>query len=488
MQEAMRLLQEGRPADAETLLRRAARDAEELFGRGSHEDAVAHNDLGNLHAHVGDLKRAAAAYRRACSGPLPTETQALRDRLTYLVNLATTLETLGELDEAEEVLRRGVERRREFYGPDHPGHAFGLEPLAALLLRRGKHEEALRLLNEAATIYWNHGHPRVASALAVRAEALKAVGNSEPPFAGCGKLPDPVFTDLVGTVLQRAGKTDPAWARPVLADLLATVEARLGLDHALTLNVLATIANHEADRGERCDHEVRLRAIRRALASLERQGRTAEALHARQGLALALNAAGRDAEARTAYADTLERALRAGERGIASQVRRNYGLYLADRKESAEAERQLRAAADDAEAAEDLERWGRAEGTLGIFLMHQGRAAEARPLLERALHRLDPAHPDTVYARHHLNALSAGQPCHCGDSWEALADQLRAYILRQVPRGLLADLELEFQGQGQDIKVNARLAREASEDELERLQIIINQAIHTFKNQLSRRQ
>jgi tetratricopeptide (TPR) repeat protein len=485
MQEAIRLLKEGKGAEAETVLARAAREAEGQFGRASHPYAVAQNDLGNLHGYFGDLKRAAAAYRLACDGPTPTEPQARRDRLTYLINLANALEGLGELEEAERAHRDSVARRRDFYGADHPGHAFGLEPLAALLLRRGRPQEARQALDEAVKVLWQNGHPRVASALAVRAEALKALGDPAPPFAGLEKLPDNLITDLANTVLERAGKTDPVWSRQVLADVLTLFDERFGPDHRYTLNVLAAVANHEADLGGRGDHDVRLRAIRRALRAFERLGRDDEALHALQGLAVALNQAGRNDEALAAYRDALGRAEEAGNRAVLSQVRRNYGLFLADLDRAGEAEPQLRAALADGQAAQDAERHGRAEASLGIFLVHQGRGEEAGPLLEGALRHLEPAHPDTVQARHHLNALRAGQACSCGDSWEALAEQLRAYLLQQVPEGLLADLQLRFEDG--DVKVGAHLAREATAEELERLQITVNQAVYTFKQRVGRR-
>jgi tetratricopeptide (TPR) repeat protein len=485
MQQAIQLLKAGKAADAEAVLVRAAREAEQRFGRGSHPYAVAQNDLGNLHGYFGDLKRAAAAYRLACAGPMPTEPQARRDRLTYLVNLANALDDLGELDEAERAHRDSVAGRREFYGADHPGYAFGLEPLAALLLRRGKAQEALQALDDAIENLWQNGHPRVASALAIRAEALKALGDPAPPFAGLEKLPDELITDLANTVLERSRKTDPVRARQVLADVLTLFDERFGPDHRYTLNVLAAIANHEANMGERGDADVRLGAIRRALRASDRLGRDEEALNALQGLAAALSQAGRNDEALAAYQDALGRAREAGNRATASQVRRNYGLYLAELNRPAEAEEQLRAALADGEAAQDAERRGRAEASLGIFLMHQGRADEAGPLLDGALGHLDPAHADTVYARHHLNALRAGQACNCGDSGAALAEQLRAYVLQQVPEGLLDDLELRIEDG--DVKVGVRLAREASPEELERLQILVNQAIYTFRERVTRR-
>src|SRR5262245_9895833 len=128
MQQAIELLQQGKSVEAEQVLVRACSEAEAQSGPNSHAHAIAQNDLGNLYGFFGDMRRAAVAYQRACDGPLPTETQARRDRLTYLINLAGALEALGKLEEAERVHREGVAGRRDFYGADHPGYAFGLEP------------------------------------------------------------------------------------------------------------------------------------------------------------------------------------------------------------------------------------------------------------------------------------------------------------------------------------------------------------------------
>jgi tetratricopeptide (TPR) repeat protein len=484
MQQAIELIRQGKNADAEELLRRSLRLAEERAGPGSHACAVAHNDLGTLLSFLGDPKRACSHYRQACAGPLPTETQALRDRLTHLLNLAATLETLGDLNDAEAAYRQGVAGRARFYGREHPGHAFGQEPLAALLLHKGRHQEALNLLEEVVDNFRHNGHPRIATALALRAEALKAVGSTRPPFAGLDALPEELIVEMAGKVQERRS-IDPVRSRAVLADLLPLIEQRFGPDHAHTRNVLTTIANHEAEQGEDCNHDVRLDATRKVLASLRRTGQKEQALHVRQGLALALNVAGRDDEALTVYREALEEALGTDDRGLISQIRRNYGLFLIDRGRLPEGEGELRLAVEAAEAAEDLDRWGRGEAALGVFLMHRQRPDEARPFLERALTHLDPSHADSVCARHHLNALVQGQACSCGDQMGALLEQLRAYIWKQVPRGLLTEVELSVQEN--DLSVGVHLAREASEEEVERLQILINQAILAFKKQVGRR-
>ena len=58
-----------------------------------------------------------------------TGDKALRERLTHLSNLGLALQAVGDLDGAEDALRRGVDGRRSFYGPGHAGYGFGLEPL-----------------------------------------------------------------------------------------------------------------------------------------------------------------------------------------------------------------------------------------------------------------------------------------------------------------------------------------------------------------------
>ena len=118
-------------------------------------------------ASLGDLARAAVACRAAAMVQA-TDSNSQRDRLTYLMNLGEMLTRLGDLEEAEQVARVGLDARRRFYGPEHPGYAFGLSALAETLLARGQPREALDHINEAVSIQRSVGHDKLADALALR--------------------------------------------------------------------------------------------------------------------------------------------------------------------------------------------------------------------------------------------------------------------------------------------------------------------------------
>jgi hypothetical protein len=71
--------------------------------------------------------------------------------LSYRLNLGMVLRMAGRLDGAETELRHGAEDRLAFYGREHPGYAFGLEPLAEVLLQRGNASEARRWPRRCST-------------------------------------------------------------------------------------------------------------------------------------------------------------------------------------------------------------------------------------------------------------------------------------------------------------------------------------------------
>jgi tetratricopeptide (TPR) repeat protein len=331
------------------------------------------------------------------------------------------------------VLRAGLAGRRDIHGVEHAGYALGLEPLVELLLRRGKMDEVLEAIEAAAANFPRNGHPRLASALALRAELLKAVGSDEPPFENRDELPDDLIEQLASNIFSRVGETDPVLSRQVLAELVPLPEERLADVRPLLLDVLAASANLERELGDEGDPGIRQQAIQRVLEVHDRQGRPGEALQAVLGLALALGDAGQQDKSLAAYEDALGRADRLGEPGLQAQVRRNYGLYLADLHRDSDAESQLRLALARVLQAGDAELLGRCQVALGTFLQHGGNHEEAPQLLREALRQLDPAHPNAVCARSHLNALESGQACSCGDSGKVLAEALQAFALARLP-------------------------------------------------------
>jgi hypothetical protein len=250
MQQALELLRQGKTVEAEETVQAAARQAKEQFGGESHPYEIATNDFAHVLLATGQYPRAAKVLYEVCARPVPPGDQARRDRLTFLVNFAKALELSGELDGAEKVLRDGLNGRRQVYGEGHPGYAFGVEPLAALLLRRGKPAEAMELLGDAIRAYGRVGHPRIAAPIVLRAEALKAQGDPRPAFADLDPLPAEVIEEMARFAFARVGQTDLGTSRLVLADLVPVVRRRLGEDHNTTVEALAAVSNVERLLGD----------------------------------------------------------------------------------------------------------------------------------------------------------------------------------------------------------------------------------------------
>ncbi|MGO9230698.1 MAG: tetratricopeptide repeat protein [Bryobacteraceae bacterium] len=121
-------VQDGHPAEALALLRRAVRSDRRL--------AVAWNDLGNLLAMQGELTEATASYRRAIA-EAPKFAEAHN-------NLGNLLQMTGALEEA-------VARYRAAAGL-RPGYAEAFRNLGSALRRLGRADEAMAALRTALEI------------------------------------------------------------------------------------------------------------------------------------------------------------------------------------------------------------------------------------------------------------------------------------------------------------------------------------------------
>ncbi|MGH3390141.1 MAG: tetratricopeptide repeat protein [Actinomadura sp.] len=476
---AYALLQEGRLVDAEQLMVRELQTTEQRYGRGSPEWASAQCDLGNLLLSSDQADRAVDCFRSACSGPVPGSPEARKDTLTYRLNLGAVLTMVGRLDEAEAELRRNLEERLAFYGRQHPGYAFGLEPLADVLLERGNIREAREAIEETIGNFWRNGHERVATALALRAEIVTSEGGNEPLFPGLEQLPDPIVEQMAVTVINRTG-SHPARDRAVLTDLIPALEARLGPDHQATLNALSHLANTSHDHG---DEAGRVEAIQKVLASYERQGRAEQALMAALGLAMAQSDAHDMDGALRTYTRARTLAEGTGRPELSSQVLRNWGLALSEAGRPVEAEPRLREAVAAADLGNDHEMLGRARIALGLFLQHQERLAEAQHVVETGLTNLDVAHPDAIVGRSHLSAIAAGRSCGCGDIHGAIAESFREFVVGRLPQDLLARLDVTIENQ--NFKLDVELRREPTEDEIAHMNRVIEGATTEFRRRLA---
>jgi tetratricopeptide (TPR) repeat protein len=478
--EAVAQLRRGNTVQAEKLVADAAHAARERFGSKSPEYASAECDLSNILLNVGAVDRAIASIRRAAAIENPDNRRASRDRLTYLMNLGMLLEQTGELDEAETVLRRGLDGRRAFYGPDHPGYGFGLEPLAAVLLAKGDLPEAERLTDEAVANFWKNRHERIASAIALRAEVRKSMAE-RPGFDALDELPDDMLEAIAGAVLRRGETGNPAALGLVIDELLAIVEERLGAGHPVAIQLL--IARSNAARASE-DVAACLAALARLVSVLDESGEPAQTLEALLALALAQGDAGRSDDALGTYARALELAVELGP-GPRSNVERNRGLFLAHLEppeaHRAEAEAALRSAVDLAESARDSRLLGASKIALGLFLQHRNDLEAARRLLDAGIRYLEPHDPDAISARSHLDAIVSGGACGCGDMDRAVALTLKELVLEQLPEGLLQDIRLDEKG------VQVELAREPAPEELELLDRVIRHAQATIQKKIKSR-
>jgi hypothetical protein len=218
-------------AEAEAMMTAAIEGVAAEYGEGSPEWASAQSDFGELLFTVGAAERAVDHFRRAAEVP-GRDDETRRDQLSYRTNVSLALRRLGRLDEAEVELRRGVEERLAFYGREHPGYAFGLEPLAGLLLESGDARQAATVAGEAVDILRRNEHPRLNDVLVMRAVALHRAG--EAPFPDFDQLPDQAVEEVAE--LMTGQNHDPA----LVAALAEAVEARLGPDHRVTLEANRT--------------------------------------------------------------------------------------------------------------------------------------------------------------------------------------------------------------------------------------------------------
>jgi tetratricopeptide (TPR) repeat protein len=478
LDEALTLLRDGQLVKAEELMKRTVRRVADEHGENSAEWASAQSDMGNVLLRAQQPAWAAECFRAAVAVPAGDDKQAW---LGYQLNLGIALTLSDRLDEAAETLWKSRAGRREFYGPDHVGYAAGLEPCAEVLLRLGDHKGALEAIEEAVPIFQSAGHQRMASAVALRGVIRQANGQTGPLFPGLADLPDHVVEQVatIAAVRVRQG-IDPDAAYLLVAHLANALRERLGPDHPATVDAFNNLATQAGARG---DHNARVAALRRVLASYDRQDRALDALAAATSIAEALGEAGETDKSLTRYEDAAARAERIGQAGRISQAQFDWGLALlnADRLEPA-AER-LGEAVTAARAGDDPELLGSVAAAYGICLQHLGRPADARHALEDALSVLEPRHDAAHAARAHLVALLDSQDCGCAGMKAAAEEAYRDFVMSRMPDGLLVRFDVRIVGN--NFKFDFELQRELVEEEARQFDEIVRAGHAEFSRQVA---
>src|SRR5262249_30791861 len=150
---------------AEQLLQQLVDDTAQRHGPRSRMAGNARFALATMLLGMEDYPRAAAVMRAAADIE-PVDHASRKDRLTYLMNLGDVLSRMGNHEEAEAVLRQSLDERRDLYGENHSGYAYGLEALAQVVLRRGRADETLQLAEQAVRIDRASDNPHLAHDLA----------------------------------------------------------------------------------------------------------------------------------------------------------------------------------------------------------------------------------------------------------------------------------------------------------------------------------
>ena len=106
---------------------------------------------------------------------------------------------LNRLAEAEKVLRQCLAFARNIAGAQSAIAAVALVPLADVLLKAGKMAEAAKIADNAYDALWKLGDPLFTETVGTRAEALKANGKADNPFADLTDLPEEMVARIAIT-------------------------------------------------------------------------------------------------------------------------------------------------------------------------------------------------------------------------------------------------------------------------------------------------
>jgi hypothetical protein len=150
----------------------------------------------------------------------------------------------------------------------------------------------------------------------------------------------------------------------------------------------------------------------------------------------------------------------------------------------APAEQRLTEAVAQARHGADNETLGRAGVALGIFLQHEGRLPDAKTALEEGLSALEPVHPEALVGRSHLAAVMDGRTCGCDDLKGTIEDAFRQFVIGRLPADLLDDLAVTVEDG--DFEVQVKPSRQATEDEIEHMNGVIQSAVAEFRRRIAR--
>lgn len=247
----------GRFSEALTLAQKTLADAEKAW-RPAHRDvAAALNNLGHVHASLGQDGEAEPLYKRSLAMFEKVGGVDSADAAPLLNNLAALYQRQDRLADAEPLFRRALAISERSHGPGHPDTGRSLNNLATLHEKLGRHGESEPLFRRALAIYEKAGgpeHPAVATLLNNIGQVVKVTGRhaeAEPPIkrslAIREKVLGPDHPDVARSLNNMADLYERqnryADAEPLYRRALSIRERSVGADHPDTATSTNNLAN-----------------------------------------------------------------------------------------------------------------------------------------------------------------------------------------------------------------------------------------------------
>jgi tetratricopeptide (TPR) repeat protein len=376
-----------------------ARIAAEQPNSPLHAEAL--SKLATIHAAGGQWDRAADAARQALAVPAPSDVLR-KERLSYQLLLADALRHLGQLDEAEQLLRDGVTEPRALFGERHPAHAAGLSALAELLLTRGRHAQALESIDQALAIRADGpSDDRLAADLALRAYCIKGARGAESPSLPAS--PAAIHKPLAQHCVKLAASADARLAQAVLVELRQRLESdQPPADVPLLISIDVALAGAARATG---DHATRIAACRHMIDLCQPLPEKPQLAMAQLALASALADASQPDAASRAFDAAVDTAHQTHQDALIATVLRQYAIWADGVGDTDRADRLYAESVSHGASSGDWSTHGRCTIAYGNFLLRLGRSDEGRRMLEEAVAHLPPTHPDLPAGQARLRDL-----------------------------------------------------------------------------------
>ena len=265
--EAYKLYQQGKYAEAVPLIQQALAIRRRILGDDHPDTAISLNNLALLYSAQGRYGEAESLYKQALAIVRRVLGEDHPNTAISLSSLALLYQSQGRYGEAEPLHQQALAIVRRVLGEDHPDTATGLNNLADLYRAQGRYGEAETLYQQALAIrrrVLGEDHPNTATSLnnlALLYRTQGRYGEAEPLHQKALAIrrrvlgedhPDTALS-LNNLALLYYAQGRYGEAEPLYQKALAIVRRVLGEDHphtALSLGSLALLYSAQGRYGE----------------------------------------------------------------------------------------------------------------------------------------------------------------------------------------------------------------------------------------------